>query len=502
MTFDDLLSDTFELATGKSRVSALRTKRYRQLCSEAPHIAYTRSREVAEMMLLGEMIADTAFATLPLKLRKLAKKWRHVGHDGQVEILNTLFKTLDEESLPQRQAQKGSFTANASLPHQYGKWGQGDLVPNCLGMSQILVGFARAAGARHMLVDTISRYDLYRNEYHYLRLRDLQDIIEPYRNNRTINALANLANASANETAEHIAEHTEIPESHALLSIRTDDEWWIIDPYFRICCKDTVKRKTLDRIYRSHITKHPERSATVSVYEAKKERIAEYNLAALRRYIPYLDKLDQPRSEWMFGIQGVSFVTSALGGYKVKNDAKAAFDYEMQTIHLYMRSLYPTHVYSRLLKDEVNVLKLDGDFIKDLFRRLSALDRTKRTRNQAFKRLMKGAIANTYCRIFDVDVAIDNPPTMREYIHPTLQLAVKTIDQIATARHVDAPQLIKFGSHQWLIYNMLGSVERSSSRRLQQILTRRIRRLQKNSWAILPQLRPYLSQQTGENHGK
>lgn len=503
MTFDDLLADTFELATGTSRASARRTKRFRHLHSEVPHIPYLATADVAEMMLLGEMIADKAFATLPLKLRKLAKQWRTAGHEGQVEILNTLFRVLGDESHSRREAAvKKGFDLNESLPRHYGKWGQGDLTPNCLGMTQMLIGFARAAGAPHMMVDTLRRYDMYANEYRYLRIRDLLAIIEPYRNVRWINAVAKIITKDAHATLSLIAEHIAIPESHASLSIRTDDEWWIIDPYMQICCKDNYDQKSLDRVCHAKITKNPSMAVTIRRNERKQETIVDHYLDALKKYIPYLDKLDQPRSEWSFNQQGLELIVYALLGYRASDDERAKKDLEIRTIDLSMRSIYPRHVYVKLLDSHPDQFKINDNFIADLMRRMNELDRTKRKRNQAYRRLVKGVIADTYNRIYDVDVAVDSPPILREYLHPTLQLAVKTVDQIATIRQVDAPQLIKFGSNQWLIYNMLGSVERSGDKRLRQIFTRKVRLFEKNEWAILPQLQPHLSKITGEDHDR
>jgi hypothetical protein len=503
MSFDELLTDTFWLATGKTRSSARRTKRYRQLRSEAAHVPYVTKDEVAEMMLLGEMIADRAFATLPLKLRKLAKLWPDAGHENQVQILRTVMKILGEESETTRTSTRRKRpNVKESLPHQYGKWGQGNLNPNCLGMGQMLIGFARATGAPHMLVDAIRPYDMYTNDYRYVHMHKLLSIIEPYRNNRSINAVANIVTGDRDLTLSYMETYVHTPMSHVLLSIRTDEQWWLVDPYMKVCCRDDDRRHTVERFYHKNIVNTPTRSVVIESHEGLKETNVTCHLNALKDYIPYLGKLNLSRSDWSFNKQGIQLIYYSLVGHNTSDDPDVLDDYELRHIDAALHSVYPPHVYKKMLDEQPSRLKIDDLFVADLKIKVENLDSTKRLRNQAFTRLIKTVIRNTYNRIYDIDIADDASPILREYLHPSMQLAIKTVNQLAVARQVDVPQLIKFGTNQWLIYNMLGSVEKSGNKRLQQILARRIRHFQKNEWAALPQLKPYLTQPPGVNHGK
>jgi hypothetical protein len=501
MTYETLLDDAFLLATGKSRTSAKRSRRYKALLADSPHVPYTTRDEVAEMLLLGERIADRAFATLPAKLRRLAASWQSAGHDGQVEILREVKRVLGDQSLAYREAhQSKRFNVNESLPDQYGRWGQGNLRPNCLGMAQILIGFARATGAPHMMIDAIRSYSMHSDEFRYRAFRELIAILEPYRDDRSINKISGSIEQHCKAILKFLAKEATDPQAHVLLSIRTDNEWWLLDPYLDVCCKDDYRQKVIDRFYAKETCRRPSSTATLESYDYTKEVDVRCHIKSLREHLPYLNKLDRPRAEWSFEKEGYQFIFSSLAGCNLPGQAEQE-TYNVRIIDTLLHCVYPSHVYRRMLDEKSERLVMNEDFFATFKAKIDGLDRTKRIRNQAFKRLVQVVIRSTYLRIFDVMVGSDSPPTIREYLHPTMQLAIRTLNQLAVHRAVDAPQLIKFGSSQWVVYNMLGAVERSGNKRLMQILAKRVRHHAKYPWSVLPELRPYLPDNTGENHG-
>lgn len=501
MTYETLLDDAFLLATGKSRISAKRSRRYKELLADNPHMPYTTRDEVAEMLLLGERVADRAFATLPVSLRRLATSWQTAGHDGQIEILREVKRILGDESLAYRESTQGrQFTVNESLPHQYGRWGQGKLRPNCLGMAQILIGFARAAGAPHMMIDAVRPYTMHSDEFRYNAFRELLEIIEPYRYDRSINKVSRIIKGHCNEMLRFLAKEAENPQAHVLLSIRTDEEWWLLDPYLDVCCKDDYHQKRIDRFYTKDTSRRPSSTVTLETYDQQKEINAKCHVKSLKKFIGYLDKFDQPRTVWTFDKAGYLLALSSLAGCNLPSKSEQSA-YNAYLMDVFMHSIYPAHVYERLLDEKSKQTSESEDIFATFSQKLNAIDHTKRSRNQAFRRMVRAVLRNTYLRVFDVIVGSNSPPTIREYLHPTMQLAVRTVNQLAVDRHIDAPQLIKFGSSQWVVYNMLGAVERSGNKRLKQILSSRIRNHAKYPWSALPQLRPYLPNNTGENHG-
>lgn len=502
MTFDALLDDTFLLATGKSRSSAKRSRRYKTLCADDLHVPYASSNDVAEMLLLGELIADRAFATMPARLRRLAATWQTAGHDGQVAILREVKRVLGDESLDQRNNERNSrFKVKESLPHQYGSWGRGKLRPNCLGMVQMLIGFARATGAPHMMIDSIRSPTTDVEEFRYRAFRDLLTTIEPYSHDRSINKIAKLASKHCDKTLKFLAAESLAVQSHVLLSIRTDNEWWILDPYLDVCTKDNYVQNRVDRAYEAVIAKHPRATATITSYNRTATNNVQHHLGTLKEYINYLDKFDQPRTEWSFTEKGLELIYYSLQGYN-KPSEHDQFVFNLRIRDLALQSIYPAHVYDRMLDDESSPLKINDDFDDHIVNQLRSVDQRKRIRDQTFRRAVLAVIYSTYNRIFEVNVGPDIPPPVREYLHPTMQLAVRTMNQLAVQRQIDIPQLIKFGSSQWLVYNMLGAVQRSDDKRLKQIIARYARRLAKAQPYILPQLRPYLPHNPGESNGK
>ena len=75
MSLDPLLEDVFQKGCGVSRVTALRSPRYVELLSSVPYVTRTTPSEVAELMLLGEELADRAFQNLPPFFRNTAAEW-------------------------------------------------------------------------------------------------------------------------------------------------------------------------------------------------------------------------------------------------------------------------------------------------------------------------------------------------------------------------------------------------------------------------------------------
>lgn len=121
------------------------------------------------VQIVGERLVKAAAECLTLDIRAMARAWKKSSADRQVEIARTLFERLKSTS----QDEKGELTVESAwqgietnresnrwsdkkvLPRQYGPWDPDTNVANCQGKTQMIVAFARLAGARAVTVHPI-----------------------------------------------------------------------------------------------------------------------------------------------------------------------------------------------------------------------------------------------------------------------------------------------------------------------------------------------------------
>ncbi len=108
---------------------------------------------------LGGRLADRAFLNLPHHIRQLAYQWGDMSLEEQEVVLTMLGDELRSSQWHARRASNAPALDDAVIPDANGafpaltkSWKRGPYMPNCLGMAQMLVGFARAAGVRHSLI--------------------------------------------------------------------------------------------------------------------------------------------------------------------------------------------------------------------------------------------------------------------------------------------------------------------------------------------------------------
>ena len=241
-TIEILLDDVYRLGLGVTRRHSLEQMQPLSY-SDLPGDYSPREEAVytAEFIHLGGRLADRAFQNMPPKFRRYAAEWSGMDTARQEQVLHEIMQDL---SAMQWRAlrNKGYFTADelrgldshGPLPAFTKSWQRGRHMPNCLGMAHMLVGFARAAGARHRLVTPIvspwySAMVLQRKQVAYnLRQLDtfpdapyVRDIRRRLRrlDERTLSAMS----AAVTEAAHH-----------ALAIELADGIYRIVDPYMNV----------------------------------------------------------------------------------------------------------------------------------------------------------------------------------------------------------------------------------------------------------------------------
>lgn len=122
------------------------------------------------ILTLGSLLIDAAADCLPNETDAWAREWPATDADGRTAICSKLYEVLqsdwqagftrDEESFEKHAyswlRDRLYDTPDRVLPRRFGKWKtEGSVDPNCVGKAQMLLGFARRAGARAYCVTPI-----------------------------------------------------------------------------------------------------------------------------------------------------------------------------------------------------------------------------------------------------------------------------------------------------------------------------------------------------------
>ena len=232
MSLEPILEIVFKDGCGVSRPRALKSPRFAELLQSSPRISHVSQHEVAEMMLLGELLADKAYLTLPPHIRKMAEGWETLSSDEQLYVLSTLLVTLTSQEW-RRNTSRGLHDGEnySCLPHKIGSWQRGSTMPNCLGLAQMLVGFARAANAEHCLVNVIIDSQAGVMALSLTILREIEASLEKYADTELDKRVLRRNRESQEQNILIQAELSLTHQLHHALMIRLKDCWMIVDPY-------------------------------------------------------------------------------------------------------------------------------------------------------------------------------------------------------------------------------------------------------------------------------
>lgn len=151
MQLDELIEMTFRRGCGVSLEEAMGMPRLGEL--EAACASHPYPRRAAQVQLLGELLIEAAYKCLPDPVRDFASIWPEMTAEEQLSSLEALCDYFKSDlwyftrklEVPRRHKQ----TASDVLPCEYGHWETGPVCPSCMGMSTMLMAFAKHTGAPH-----------------------------------------------------------------------------------------------------------------------------------------------------------------------------------------------------------------------------------------------------------------------------------------------------------------------------------------------------------------
>lgn len=486
MALESLLEDAFRRGCGISRSYALRTPRYRELLESSPRVPNTTQAETAEMIYLGERLADRAFANLPYKIRKRAEQWSEMTDVERHQALNLLMTRLTTKEWLRihRAKYQTDKPITEVLPAEYGSWSRGKVQPNCLGMTQILIGFARVTGADHLMVDVVTQHDHFTEELAEQTVRNMIRLLKPHADEPGIARLIRRLERYYARTLRSLVRMKDTAAHHALL-IKIGEDWVLVDPY--------LSRK--------------------------------YNVGAMARGRANIHRtiMERPRRRWMI-----------YGGYLRKYDCAAALASLHNVLELYARRDEPAksfslsevigkacgelswigidpHTKTRLTRDRLeNVFwqcvteslltrelrktwprgkqRVTQRVQDDYDRRIRAAEHRKRDRNAAMTRLIRHICLTGLDVIYDAFQSNKTDHRRIEVAHPTLHLAVMTLNHIGHKTRRSTIDLLRIDASQWIIHDTLEEVMLSDDKRLKRIAESNLRRIEKYPHQVMPAL--------------
>jgi hypothetical protein len=199
------------------------------------------TEERALIRFCGEAIVEGAKECLPEEVVQMAERWKIVSAEEQLEIAHQLYLSFRSENqethgtlstqgvmekIRERNHKDRMYDDLGYLPGLYGKWDREKCWANCQGKMQMLVAFARLAGAETIVVHPLAHardmmYDARTRArgmiYADLRARNLEDGCEEFAESMSASFLEDL---------------TQRDSFHVGMGIRLCDESWVmIDPH-------------------------------------------------------------------------------------------------------------------------------------------------------------------------------------------------------------------------------------------------------------------------------
>ena len=229
MSFEALVDDVFRHGCGVSMQTALRSDEYERIRRQLQESESAYPEETALVELLGVKLAERAFRNMPWQVRKRIGEW-HTGTDAQLRLLQYVCDQLDSRRW--RRIGIRSYQYNSDnrcvLPAAMRSWQRGQVQPNCLGVAQMMVGFAQAVDAPHYLLNVVHSNQDTLHKYRLRALKALQGIL------CCAPDFAEYAKAVEQAYWNTLEVAGQPAQAHHVLVIQLDDGvWWVVDPYLR-----------------------------------------------------------------------------------------------------------------------------------------------------------------------------------------------------------------------------------------------------------------------------
>ena len=500
MNIDDMISMAFEQGTGMKRSSVTRTKRFRELLAKTQGDNIVTAHERAEMQYLGERLADAAFKRLPAKIRKTAVDYQD---SVMIESCANLFVDLGVHTnrLRKHSGTQNDAISEGVLPRQYSLGLRPAIRPNCLGLSQAMIGWARAAGAECALVDVLQLNDvdycvgMYRG--HLLMGATLQDMPYFSATRRMLRDVQEVATAFAENIrlwANNDRAH------HALYIARKGTLGVVIDPYMHVIYYVKARRRFIAKTRRglrcNNATKYVKLQAHVgSTFEVNADDtktillkfesfVKDYTLDSWFELGEFIDQLADALA--MLARE----VIDASGANELKDTPPLANASKDAIVGEFMNA-----GWTSLMNEEERALLADKTVPIDVrYSSVMRRNRTKRRFEQVVNRLV-GLFLEYMYKLQVQEFTLRNVHPLIELNAPEYHLAVMTVNHLAMANDVDASDLLRHRPFsQSLIRDTLPNVLTSKDIRVKQahdLSRKRLRGLDYEK--IMPEIRTSIS---------
>ena len=150
-------------------------------------------------------------------------------------MLENIVASLHAAQWYERRGREWGDSEGAIFPDESKTWMRGKQPPNCLGMIQMLVGFARATGERHLAVTPLVPTDYLTARFQIFGLRRLIECLEPHSDLAPVRRKLRQWRRQLHEWCRLLPVYDQRngQAHHALLLRAKGRRWYYVDPYFR-----------------------------------------------------------------------------------------------------------------------------------------------------------------------------------------------------------------------------------------------------------------------------
>jgi len=442
MSLDELLETAYRRGTGVSRRHALSTARFRALSKEQSPAFHATAAEWAEIQYLGERLADKAFRNLPKDIRDDTVLWHEMPRILQLELLNRMLNALNTPEWARLRGIEENYepeldSASTVLPKEYGSWTEGPVQPSCLGLMQMMIGFARAVDAPHLMLNVIVRSDIAGEHFTFRAFDLLKRSLEPYEGRPVVKSMQHIADNCAKGALKQISEVYQGHQAHHALIIKlAGGHWYVLDPYMRMLERAFNVEDSSDMfdadVYPS-LMKEPARLALMG---SDQDIIgSEEDFDVLHElFLQLMDIKDGSvaRVQWIL----TRFRNRLVGNH----DKQMALAVE--------RVIWMGGEIQKLEYNE------QATFDKrEIAARKKHLRVNKRDRDRMYRRAMRQMFFFLSYFVYGLAKPALHPSV--EVVHPSVSLGIATLHHLATTNGTVEPQILRFTRSQFILRDVL-----------------------------------------------
>jgi hypothetical protein len=440
-------------------------------------------------MLLGEMLADRAYKNLPIFYRETAIEWANSPGRQDPMLEQIIYDMMMDQFTNSKWrklrglSRKDDPPSSEVLPAALQSWTRGQEQPNCLGLAQMLVGFARATGRRHLLVNTVRTHHNTMNGRLYRALEWLMEQLEPFSAHHGIAREISIAKGWHKVSFEVATEEYDDRAHHALM-IESGNRWVVLDPYLNRNYRIRFAPRFHDLVW-ERTERTPRRHYSLSSNEVPHRIVrlqqavvlakeAIYELEATGRPVD-IDALAQDIVIKLY----IGIAKAGPTDEKLFSDLFTEVDSALAGSRHFFRTI------NKLAEDQRK------PYYETVRNRLHTSVYHQRF---ALKRLLAAVSRRYMLGLGDIseDPFVEHP--LIEMQHASLHLAVMTLNHYGGRQGVSTADLLRFSHSQFIIRDALADVKKGDSKLHKAVLATRLNGLRRmNSSMVMPDLRAHLT---------